>query len=335
MISAFSEKRKAVKQRFYYLQRKLGLRTAHTLIEEQRKPRSRIFFVLLWVLMLIIAFSLIIVMFNLLSGLFPQRLVSLDWGGYVAFSDYTNPRPIITGVSSSWTVPRVTVTSDNSFSAIWIGIGGYGDTTLIQAGTEHDFINGLEVYSAWYELLPGESVNITTVHPGDKINASIMLIDSTTNAWSINIHDTTTGQKFNKSFTYNSSRLSAEWIVERPTTNNGLSPLANFGSVTFTNSMAINNVTAEAINRFSFARITMYNRQNKQLVSVSSLSSDGKSFTVSYLSADSIMSSLNNHFENTIAVAISLNSEELLRSVQHIEQAFVFLTSPVIRKLFV
>jgi hypothetical protein len=258
------------------------------LIEEQKKPRGRMFFVLLWITMLVISVSLVVVTFNFLIGLFPQRLVSLDWGGYVAFSDSANPQPIITGVNGSWTVPRVAATPDNRFSAVWIGIGGYSDNTLIQVGTEQDSVGGTERYSAWYESLPGESVNIVKVqiHPGDKINASIMLIDSATNTWSVYVRDITTGQKFATSFTYNSSRLSAEWIVERPTVNNGLSPLANFGSITLTNSMAVNNVTAKAINRFSFARITMYDRQNRQLVSVSSLSSDGKSFTVSYVSAD-------------------------------------------------
>jgi hypothetical protein len=264
--------------------------------------------------MLIISLSLILVVFNFLIGLFPQRLVSLDWGGYVALSDEANPQPIMTGVSSSWTVPRIAVTTDNSFSAVWIGIGGYGDNTLIQAGTEHDCISGSEVYSAWYELLPRDSVNITNVqiHPGDKINASIMLINSVTNTWSIYIHDTNTGQQFNKSLRYNSSRLSAEWVVERPTINKILSPLANFGSIIFTNSMAVSNVTAESINKFSSARITMEDRQNKQLVSVSSLGSDGESFTVSYLGSDTVLSGFSDYFENVIAVSISSNCEKTL-----------------------
>jgi hypothetical protein len=220
-------------------------------------------------------------------------------------------------------VPRIAVTSEDRFSAVWIGIGGYGDTTLIQAGTEHDCVSGSAVYSAWYELLPRDLVDIATlqIHPGDRINASIMLIDSTANTWSVYIQDTTTGQKFSKSLTYNSSRLSAEWIVERPTVNEGVSPLANFGTILFTNSRAVHNVTAEAINRFSFARITMYDRQNRQLVSVSSLGSNGESFTVSYVSSDSVMSSFNSYFENTIAVVVSSNSKELLRTVQHLGQA--------------
>jgi len=166
------------------------------------------FFVLLWLCMLIASLILILGVFNFLIGFVPQRSVSLDWGGYVAFTDRTNPQPSITGVSGSWTVPRIAVTSDDRFSAVWIRIGGYGDTTLIQAGTEHDCVGGSVVYSAWYELLPRDLVNIATlqIHPGDRINATIMLIDSTANTWSVYIQDATTGQKFSKSLTYNSSR---------------------------------------------------------------------------------------------------------------------------------
>jgi hypothetical protein len=150
-----------------------------------------------------------------------------------------------------------------------------------------------------------------TIHSGDKINASIMLVDAATHVWSIDIRDTTTGQKFHETFSYASSRLSAEWVVERPTINGGLSPLANFGSVSFSNAMAVNNATVEPISKFSSARITMYDRQNRQLVSVSSLGSDGASFSVSYIAVDSTMaSSLQNHFEYTIAIAVGSGREK-------------------------
>lgn len=277
-------------------------------IEEQRKPRSRAFFVVLWLSMLVISISLIIVVLNSLNVFFsPQRLVSLDWGGYVVATDYSNPAPVIKSVGGIWIVPKVIVTPDDRLSAAWIGIGGYVDTTLIQVGTEHDSINGSGVYSAWYELLPETSVNITTmrIHAGDRINASIMLIDPTANSWIVRIEDTTTGQSFNKEFAYNSSRLSAEWIVERPSLDNSLSSLADFGSVTFTNAIAANNVTQKAINGFPFARVTMYDRQNRQLVSISSLSTDGESFTVNYQSADSVMSNSISYFENTGIMAAS------------------------------
>jgi len=280
---------------------------AHKLIDEEgeeRKPRSRIFLVLLWIAMLLIAFVFIFALLNFLGGIFPTRLVSLDWGGYIAFSP--NQQPLISGVSGSWTVPRVEPTSEDSSSAMWIGVGGYvdSDNTLIQAGTEQDSVNGAAIYSAWYETLPGSSIGISTlsIHPGDRVSVSIMLVNSGAHTWSIIVSDTTTGQKFQNSLTYSSSRLSAEWIVERPTINGGLSPLTNFGSVTFSNSMAINNATSESINKFSYARITMIDQQNTQLVSISSLSSDGESFTVNYLISGSTTAILKNYFDNTIAV---------------------------------
>jgi hypothetical protein len=93
--------------------------------------------------------------------------------------------------------------------------------------------------------------------------------------------DATTGQGFSQNFVYNSSRLSAEWIVERPTVNNQLSTLATFGSVTFTDAKAQIAATSGAISAFPNYEILMQNRQNTQLVTVSALSKDGASFTVS------------------------------------------------------
>jgi hypothetical protein len=190
----------------------------------------------------------------------------------------------VVGVQASWTVPRVNVSQKDGFSAAWIGIGGQLDDTLIQTGTEQDSISGQEQYSAWYELLPYDSVPIPTIDVswGDNITASITLVNSDTDAWSVQISDLTTGQSFQENFFYSSSRLSAEWIVERPTINNSLSALANFGNVTFTNASATISSTVGTIGNFSFTQVTMQNRQNIQLVTVSSLSPDGSSFTVNY-----------------------------------------------------
>lgn len=99
----------------------------------------------------------------------------LNWGGYAVASDFNNPQPIVTEVSGSWIVPQVTITQSDTFSAIWIGIGGTFGNTLIQAGTEQDSIDGQAVYSAWFELLPQDSVIIPTINvsPGDTIDACI------------------------------------------------------------------------------------------------------------------------------------------------------------------
>jgi hypothetical protein len=221
-----------------------------------------------------------------LASLFTQKTVSEDWSGYVAFSDLQKPQPSVTGVSAQWTVPEVTSSQRYSYSAAWIGIGGYvGDGTLIQVGTEQDSQNGVGAYSAWYELLSGNVITIYTISlsAGDEISASINLKDSNSSIWTVEITDVTKGQTFKQDFQYDSSRLSAEWIVERPTVGGRYGTLADFGEVTFTNSTVNMSAAGQPIDRFPNKQIIMYNLQGKALVSVSPLSSDGSTFTVTYL----------------------------------------------------
>jgi hypothetical protein len=215
----------------------------------------------------------------------PATTTDLNWGGYTAASDFNNPQPVITGVSGSWTVPQVTVSQNNTFSAVWVGIGGTFGNTLIQTGTEQDCINGVPTYSAWYELLPNLATTIQTmtISPGDHITASITLTDSTLNVWTISISDQTNGQSFTQTFLYDSTRLSAEWVVERPLVNKALSQLADFGSITFTNCNMEANNKSENLGNLTLTKILLSNSKKIQLVEVSNISSDGASFTIKYL----------------------------------------------------
>ena len=214
-----------------------------------------------------------------------QGLISTDWAGYIVSSDLENPQ--VVGINASWSVPRIGVFSSDAYSSAWIGIGGQSEKTLIQTGTEHDSVNGQEYYYVWYEMLPDTAVRIDTmnVSPGDVITASIILINSNMNQWAIRIHDVTNNQGFYRTFIYNSSRLSAEWIVERPHVNNQISLLANFGTLTFTDAYAKVGNTVGAIANFSYSQITMTTDLSKQLTSVSSLGEDGTSFSVTYLTS--------------------------------------------------
>lgn len=212
----------------------------------------------------------------------PATSTDLNWGGYAAAYDFNNPQPVITGVSGSWTVPQVTVSQNNTFSAVWVGIGGTFGNTLIQTGIEQDCINGVPTYSAWYELLPNLATTIQTmtVSPGDHITASITLSDSTLNVWTISLSDLTNGQSFTQTFLYDSTRLSAEWVVERPLVDKTLSQLADFGSITFTNcSMEANNIS-ENLGNLPLTKILLSNSKKIQLVEVSNISSDGTGFTI-------------------------------------------------------
>jgi hypothetical protein len=216
-----------------------------------------------------------------------------NWAGYVVASDLSNPDAKVVGVSASWTVPSVTDIGIDAFSAAWIGIGGQFDRSLIQAGTEQDFVGGQPVYSAWYELLPDTSnpIDSIRVSPGDRIEASIKLTDSGSNLWQITLNDVTSGQKFQQSFTYDAGKLSADWIIERPVLTNGfsggLTPLANFGSITFSNCQAVFSDKTGSIYNFPSSKVIMGAQvslgQMVQLVNVSDLSGDGRTFTVTYV----------------------------------------------------
>lgn len=242
---------------------------------------------------LIIALGSFFLLYNLINvypAYSPAPMVTQahNWAGYLATSDSENPGPSVVAVNGSWTVPSVSDIGSDAFSAIWVGVGGHFDRTLIQVGTEQDFVGGGAVYSAWYEMLPGHSVTIDgiTVSPGDLMQAQIRLIDANGNLWVINLTDVSTGQSFQQNFTYTSEQLSAEWIIERPEVNNHLSDLADFGSVTFSDCHATINEATGSISDFQHHTIEMAaqttNNHTIQLTSVSALSNNGTQFTVTY-----------------------------------------------------
>jgi hypothetical protein len=121
------------------------------------------------------------------------------------------------------------------------------------------------------------------IKSGDTIKATITQTDSITNTWSINISDQTTGQSYQTSVVYGSQMLSAEWVVERPIIGNRVGPLANFGSVKFTDCSATMGGKTGRIIDFPSSQFTMINRQNVALVSLSSIGQDGSSFIASYI----------------------------------------------------
>src|SRR5208282_6121144 len=103
-------------------------------------------------------------------------------------------------------------------------------------------------------------------------------VNSNTNMWSIQINDATTGQAFSQNVVYNSTRSSGEWIVERPTINNQIGTLTDFGNITFTGChINVSNVTGP-ITKFTFSKIQMSNNLNTKLASTSTLTAGGTSF---------------------------------------------------------
>ena len=257
-------------------------------MQEKRKKFKIgiVLLVLIWILLLASSLYLLRVLLAAFVNN-PQGLISADWSGYLVTSNSGNFQGEVVGINASWTVPRIGVFSSDAYSSAWIGIGGHSEKTLIQTGTEQDSVNGQEYYSAWYEMLPANAVRINTisVSPGDVMTASINLVNSDTHQWAVRIYDVTKGQGFYRTFIYNSSRLSAEWVVERPHVNNQITSLANFGTIKFNSAYAKIGDTVATIGDFRYSQVIMTTDLSLQLTSVSSLGNDGGSFNVTYLTS--------------------------------------------------
>jgi hypothetical protein len=159
----------------------------------------------------------------------PVSLVpSGNWSGYMATSGpYAAVSGTLTVPSLSPGLPGQDLVSE------WVGIGGTGDSSLIQAGVtetpDPTTSVGFDVF-AWWEVLPAASQPIATmnVDPGDEVRVDITQVSGT--SWAVSLTDATNGQNYTQDVSYPGPGASAEWIVEAPTdgqTNQQL-PLASY-----------------------------------------------------------------------------------------------------------
>ncbi|MCC9311529.1 hypothetical protein LN042_31450 [Kitasatospora sp. RB6PN24] len=177
----------------------------------------------------------------------PLNTTSANWAGYAA----TGHR--FTSVRADWVQPTAKCDVSDSWSSFWTGLDGDGSNTVEQIGTEADCSGGSPRYAAWYEMYPALPVNFSgPVAPGDHISASVtagsrgqftLVITDHTQNWSHTLHKT-----------LRSARLaSAEVIAEAPSTQTGVLPLTDFGTVQFDHATA----NGQAIGSFSPTRISM------------------------------------------------------------------------------
>jgi hypothetical protein len=177
-----------------------------------------------------------------------RQLTSMNWSGYVLPTFQTRQKQYAVA-QATWILPDVFFDGVESASLTWIGIGGFCadkkckqiDETLIQLGTAQNAVSDTKKdYYAWYEMLPSASALIPlAVNPGDVITASLSCAGKCKNkqSWTLSMTDETTGKTWSQAVTYKSSKLSVEYIEEAPT-GNGVLPLADFGTATFSQSTA-------------------------------------------------------------------------------------------------
>jgi hypothetical protein len=210
----------------------------------------------------------------------PARITdtSSNWSGYVANGG------TYTSVTGTWVVPQVGATTTGA-DATWVGIGGVTGTDLIQAGTQATVTgDGSVTYSAWTEILPDFSrTTPLQVIAGDTVTVTIT--EQSNGVWLIVMVNNTTSDSYEKTLRYASSRSSAEWVQEAPSTSRGIVPLSDFGTVRFIAGSAVRDGVNMGLSALGATPVAMVNRAGQAIALPSTLGADGSSFVVTRTSA--------------------------------------------------
>jgi Peptidase A4 family len=155
---------------------------------------------------------------------------TMNWSGYAS----TGAPGSFSSVASSWAQPTVTCDGTDTFSSFWVGLDGVGTPTLEQTGTEADCSGGTAVYGGWYEIFPDAPVFYNEpVQPGDEMSAAVTANGG--GSFTLTLSDATRGwQQVTSALVPGAELASAEIIAEAPSGQTVL-PLADFGTVQFTN----------------------------------------------------------------------------------------------------
>lgn len=179
------------------------------------------------------------------------------WGGWVNVSPPSPPGQYESAFAN-WTVPKVNCDFlEMAGASEWVGLDGFGGSTVEQAGTQSDCVLGQGTYAAWWELfgtpieggsqvdLPGDD----HIHPGDRVSVTVVAGhgpgDSSlfypgqgtylftfvnfTESWGFQVIEPMKG-----ALSPSPPNVTAEWIVEQPSCFWVCQALANYGLVSFT-----------------------------------------------------------------------------------------------------
>jgi Peptidase A4 family len=194
---------------------------------------------------------------------------STNWSGYAV----TGANGAYNSVSASWKEPTATCTSRRSaqYASFWVGLDGYNSDSVEQTGTDSDCSGRTPEYYGWYEMYPAFPVNFSnTVRPGDSMSASVtfsgtetytLVLTDSTQGWTQTIKQNETGL----------DRSSAEVITEAPSSNSGVLPLADFGTVSYSTSSA----NGTSLGSQSPIEIIMIDNSNRDKDSTSAISGGG------------------------------------------------------------
>jgi hypothetical protein len=171
----------------------------------------------------------------------------------------------------------------------WVGLDGWYDKTVEQGGTEAYCSGTTPVYSAWWEMYPGNQITqVFAVRPGDVITASVTYSNK---VFGIVVRDLATGKALTIAQPCTSSvtcsRSSAEWIVEAPAYGGRGASLARWNQASFTHTIAsvsVNPNATSGIAAFTNIRVTMTGAHGRR-ARPSGLSAGGLGFSEAWISS--------------------------------------------------
>jgi hypothetical protein len=210
---------------------------------------------------------------------------SATWSGYVVAS-----KTPLTDVSASWKVPPVVCekTAAPQAAVFWVGLDGWYDKTVEQAGVEAYCSGTTPVYTAWWEMFPSNHITqVFSVRPGDAVVASVHYVKG---VFTITVTDRRSGA----TSTVNTrcpagttcARSSAEWIAESPTYGAASASLPPWSSLTFAGALSSDSINRQTkgISGFLNFPVVMTGLHGRQAIAGSLLS--GSSFTESWLASN-------------------------------------------------
>jgi len=192
---------------------------------------------------------------------------STNWAGYVVSRGAGTYR----SVSASWTEPTARCTSGSRYAAFWVGLDGYSDQSVEQAGTVADCVGKTAEYQGWYEMYPSAPVFLgRKVRPRDHLSASVTFRGTET--YILKLRDSTRG--WTRTITRKEpglDRSSAEVVSEAPSSQSGVLALADFGIVNF----AAASANATPLGRLHPTKIVMIDGSGRVKDTASAISSAG------------------------------------------------------------
>ena len=133
-------------------------------------------------------------------------------------------------------------------------------------------------------MLPQSSRTISlNVTAGDSVTVSIT--EQSSGQWLISMTNNTTKSSYQRTVTYASSRSSAEWVQEAPSSGRGIIPLDDFGTVRFTDGSAVRDGKTMGLSALGATPVAMINRSGQAIAQPSTIGPDGSSFAVTRTSA--------------------------------------------------